>query len=149
MRPILRLMFLGSLLCGLASCSEKSECDDPKANFTFSWPYDTLSQGQKCTKVFLTQCRGVTVDGCKKGLTCFNDFCQAKECTASADCRTYGSNAVCQPYVIKDFDYGDHTADANFGKWCYKPPSGTNTSNCSQGCLDTCTVGADCIKICC
>ena len=102
--------------------------------------HKTVNFAGKCFSKGTSDCPNVLVNNCVGGLSCFHETCQEVSCTTDADCSKFGVHATCQAYVLDG---------RNLGLWCKASQPSFGGASCDEGCLDNCTVGADCLLICC
>jgi hypothetical protein len=102
-------------------------------------PLRTASDGASCSNFGYGDCPAEAASECIN--YCAFDVCQKAPCVSDSDCAAFfGEGATCQEYVV--------VGEPSYGKWC-KPGQGGSGSTCDDACLDTCTVGIDCVSICC
>jgi hypothetical protein len=102
-------------------------------------PLRTAPNGASCSNFGYGDCGDELASECVN--YCAFDLCQAAPCVGDGDCAAYGDGATCEEYEVEGVP--------SYGRWCRPGQGGGSGSTCDDACLDTCTVGIDCLSICC
>ena len=132
-------LLLTSLALLLVSCGGGESSDQAELREMLGLTQH-MAEGGTCKLMGNTDYPGIKVSDCLEGLECYHDLCQENSCHSDADCSSFGTNATCEAYVLDGTSHGN---------WCRGPQASSPGGGCDNDCLDNCTVGADCIYICC